>query len=344
MLTVPMPPALERALARLCRESERYWRCRPVIEPLSLMDRESASVLRVRLRFPDASEGHAFVKLFKPRGPSPADREFMRARVLKDFTVTSRVHDAFRGNPDFSAARLIACFPDELILVIEEVPGEPLDAVLERRAAWKPDARTVDDLCELASGIGAWFKAFQQIDPPDGLTALGNMREYLELRLNRLTADPHGGVLSVADRKNVLAYFDAISRELADDDLTQCLVHGDVAPSNIIVHGRSIAIIDFAMACVGGRHLDIARLYTQLEFLKAKPKFRSRVVDRLQAALLSGFDHGLQPHHPLFRLFELQHVICHMANLSLNPAPPVVRLYNKYQVRRHYRWLRERAA
>ena len=343
MLTVPLPPTLERGLARLSRDSERYWRHRPVIEPLSLMDRESASVLRVRLRFPDASEGHAFVKHFKPRGPSPGDRELMRARVVKDFTVTSGVHDSFRGNPDFSAARPIACFPEELILVTEEVAGEPLDALLERRAAWKPDSRTVDDLCELVSRIGAWFKAFQQIDPPEGATALGNMREYLELRLKRLTADPRG-VLSVADCKNILAYFDARSRELAADDLIQCLVHGDVAPSNIIVHGRSIAIIDFAMACVGGRHLDIARLYTQLEFLKAKPKFRSRVVDRLQAALLSGFDHALRPHHPLFRLFELQHVICHVANLSLNPAPPVVRLYNKYQVRRHYRWLRERAA
>jgi Phosphotransferase enzyme family len=345
MLKSALPEVFVRALDRLTDESERYWGLRePVVEPLALTDRESAHVLRARLRFAGASsDRYVFVKVFKPRGPLPEDRRFMRERVVKDFAVTTQVHDALRECADLSAVRPVACFPDDLILVTEEVPGESFDALLERRAIWQPDVATLDDLSHLAGRIGAWFSMFQRIKQLDGLITLDSMREYLDVRLKRLVSG-RAGTLSAQQRRAVLAYFDARSREVEVTDLTEVLVHGDVAPSNIIVNGGRVIVIDFAMACTGGMYLDVARLFTQLEFLKAKPKFRPHVVARLQAALLSGFDPALRADHPLFQLFELQHVICHMANLSLNPARPVARLYNRYQLRRHQRWLRERAA
>jgi Ser/Thr protein kinase RdoA (MazF antagonist) len=170
---------------------------------------------------------------------------------------------------------------------------------------------------------------------------MDEMREYLDFRLRRLTAK---GAFSEEQRNSVLSYFDARSRDVESDDLVEVSVHGDLCPSNVLVDGPRVVMIDFAMACTGGRYFDVARLFTQFEFLTFKPKFRPHVVARLQAALLNGFDSSLRADHPLFQLFELQHVICHIANLSLNPAPPVARLYNLYQLHRHHRWLRERAA
>jgi hypothetical protein len=344
MTTSTLPPVLANALGRLTAESERYFGCPDiVIEPLALADRESAQVMRAGLRIADRTGRHIFVKVFKPRGPSADDWHFMRARVTKDFAVTSQIHEAFRECPDLSAVRPVACFPDELVLVTEEARGEALDALLERRATWRPDSGTLAELTEVAGRIGAWLKTFQGVDRQNRRISLEGMRDYLDFRLRRLVASPKGA-FSERQRVAVLSYFDAISRDVAASDLVEVLVHGDIAPSNILVDGRRIVVLDFAMACRGGVYFDVARLFTQFEFLKSKPKFRPYVVARLQAALLEGFDPALQPHHPLFQLFELQHVVCHIANLSLNPAPPVARLYNLYQLRRHHRWLKQRAA
>jgi Phosphotransferase enzyme family len=340
MMKSPLPLVFVKVLDRLVSEGERYFGHPDIaIEPLAIADRESAQVLRARLLKGGISGRQMFVKVFKPRGPSTDDLRFMRARVINDFTVTSRIHRAFHEHPDRSAVRPIACFPDELVLVT----GEPFDAMLERRAIWQPDRNTLDELTTLAGRIGAWLKAFQAVDCRDRRITIDAMREYLDFRLRRLVSGARSG-FSESQRRSVLSYFDAVSRDVAPADLTEVPVHGDIAPSNILVNGRQIIVLDFAMAGSGGRYFDVARLFTQLEFLKAKPKFRTHVVLRLQSALIEGFDPALRPSHPLFRLFELQHVICHVANLSLNPAPPLARLYNLYQLHRHHRWLRQCAA
>lgn len=344
MIKATLPHPLAKALGSLSAEGERYFGHSDVhIEPLELADREAGQVLRAQLRIAGRRDRCIFVKVFKTRGPSADERRFMRARVTKDFAVTSRVHDAFRERADFAAVRPIACFPDELVLVTEAAAGEPFHELLERRASWQPGNNTLDDLTSIAAHIGAWLRAFQEIEHLGRRIAIDDMREYLDFRLRRLVASPKGA-FSEQRRKSVLSYFDARSRDVAAVDLSQVWVHGDVCPSNVLVDGRKIVLLDFAMACSGGRYLDVARLFTQFEFLRFKPKFRPHVVRKLQTALLNGFDPALRADHPLFQLFELQHVICHIANLSLNPAPPVARLYNRYQLHRHHRWLRQRAA
>jgi len=348
MIESTLPRVFTNALDKLSAQGERYFgHPETVIEPLALADREAAQVLRARLRTGGSTGRHIFVKVFKPRGPSADDWHFMRARLMNDFAMTSEVHDALNGYSDLAAVRPIACLPDDLILVTEEAPGEPFDSMLERHAVWQPDNRTLNGLLHIAGRVGAWLRAFQGIRRLDRRITIDDMREYLDVRLKRLVSSPKGGFCELR-RKSVLSYFDAISRDVVRADLSEVLVHGDIAPSNILVDGRGpgprIVVIDFAMTCTGGMFFDVARLFTQFDFLKAKPKFRPHIVARLQTALLAGFNPALRPSDPLFKLFELQHVICHVANLSLNPAPPIARLYNLYQLHRHHRWLRQRAA
>jgi hypothetical protein len=342
MIEPTLPEPIVAALGRLSAEGEKYFGHPDVaIEPLAWTNREAAQVLRAQTRIDGRCGRNIFVKAFKPRGPSADDRRFMRARVVKDFAVSSRVHESLRSSADLGAVRPIACFADDLVLVTEEAAGTPFYDVLERLAVWHPNDRTLDTLVSVAGRIGAWLARFQRIEPLGRRVSMDEMREYLDFRLRRLTAK---GAFSEEQRNSVLSYFDARSRDVVSDDLVEVSVHGDLCPSNVLVDGPRVVMIDFAMACTGGRYFDVARLFTQFEFLTFKPKFRPHVVARLQAALLNGFDPSLRADHPLFQLFELQHVICHIANLSLNPAPPVARLYNLYQLHRHHRWLRERAA
>jgi hypothetical protein len=98
-------------------------------------------------------------------------------------------------------------------------------------------------------------------------------------------------------------------------------------------------VLDFAMSGRDTRAHDIAKVYFQLELLTVKPQFRARVIERLQRALLSGFNAHLQPTHPLFRLAMLQHRINHLTSVSMSGTAGVKGLYDAAVRRLHQRRL-----
>jgi hypothetical protein len=328
-----VPDALDTVLTKLQEGSSAYFGASAVhLHPLRRFDRESSVVLQVRVDGAPGA-GEIFVKVFKPRGPAGEQRDTMRTRVLHDFATSVRVHRQMAGLDGFSAVRPIACFPDELALVTERAAGETLGAVLEREASWWPAGARVAKLERTLSRAGAWIRAFQAGRPETSAFSLAGMRHYVDVRLRRLTGMPRARFPETW-HAGVLRYFDARSAELRD-----AASHADIAPGNVLVDGNDIIVIDFAMATTGGKYHDVSRLYSQLEFLNCKPKFRASVVAKLQSALLEGFEPGLSPRHPLFELFLVQHVVCHLANLSGHPGSGLSRPYNWYQRQEHRRWL-----
>jgi hypothetical protein len=330
---------LEKVLDYLRHDRERLFGSQDVrFAVVHAAEREVSHVLTVAVR---GSEGPdtIFVKLFKPTGSGSSNPEAVRARVLHDFHVTSRAHTALAASSRYAAVRPLACFPDQLAIVTAKAPGLTLLELLETRAAWWPFSTAVQRLEGVLAGVGGWLRAFQSVEPCHGRFSLEQMREYIEVRLRRLrgTTPP---ALDNDGRERVLSYFDRTAASVASADLQEVLTHGDLALSNVLVGEREITVIDFAMATPGSVFMDIARLHTQLEFLLAKPKFRPWIIQRLQQSLLNGFDPELGPERPLFRLFVLQHLLCHMSNIARNPAPPLAHLYNRYQLRLRQRWLR----
>ena len=172
--------------------------------------------------------------------------------------------------------------------------------------------------------------------------SLDDTRTYLDVRLRRLTQ------LSRAkfhedDRRRVLAYFDRRAADVSIEDLVDVPVHGDITPSNIVIAPDRVTVLDFAMTGRGSKYLDIARLHTQLEFYTAKPQYRPNVIRRLQLAALAGFDAQLSPHHPLFEICTLQHVVCHFLSHARQPGRFPRSLYSRHQCRLHRRWLRDKS-
>ena len=100
----------------------------------------------------------------------------------------------------------------------------------------------------------------------------------------------HGGGFSSDDRLAVLNHIQALGAQIAPQDLKEVAVHSDLALGNILVSDGRIVVLDFAMSKLGTRLHDLTRLYVQLDLLAVKPRFSSRVVRRLQQALLNGFD------------------------------------------------------
>ena len=221
----------------------------------------------------------------------------------------------------------------------ERATGETLGDLLRREATWWPAATELARLERTLGRTGAWIRAFQAGTSQPALFSLTGMRDYLDIRLRRLTNMPRAR-FPEAWRTGVLRYFDARSAEIGNGDLREAPIHADIAPGNVLVDGNDIIVIDFAMATTGGKYHDVSRLlHSQLEFLNCKPKFRSSVVAKLQSALLEGFEPGLSPGRPLFELFVVQHIVCHLANLAGHPESGLSRAYNWYQRQEHRRWL-----
>lgn len=337
-------PEFRDVLGRLRAEGPRlFGAADPRLTPLALDDREASTVLELAVAGASGIDA-VFVKRFKPREPGMAGRESMRARVCRDFEVTTRLHASMSGFPGYRVPRPLACFPDQLAIVTAKASGVTLSDLLERHGGWWPSQERTRELGSTVAAVGGWLRAFHSIETRDASTfSLDGMRRYIDVRLERLlvTRPP---ALDARGRERVLRYFDRTAPLVDRNDLREVLTHGDLAPSNILVDGGEITVIDFAMVTPGGLFMDVARLYTQLEFLMAKPKFRPTVVRHLQQRLLHGFDAALEPDRPLFRLFLLQHLLCHMSSLARNPAPPLSRLYNRHQLRLRQRWLQTFAA
>lgn len=340
-MSVTLATDLEDVVDRLRDEGPRLFGRRDVrLTPIQTTESEASRVLKVGVSGVNGVEA-VFVKVFKPR---PGDRLYdVRARVLRDFDVTSRVHASLSGFSHCGVARPLACFPDQLAIVTEEARGATLLDLLERRATWWRSQRSVTALGEVLEAVGVWLRAFQNVEARAECFSLDEMRKYIDVRLERLlcTQPP---LLDSQGRDAILRYFDRTASSVDRGDLGQVLTHGDFAPSNVLITAGRVIVIDFAMVTPGGRFMDVARLYTQLEFLMAKPKFRPAVVSELQRRLLKGFDPSLDRDRPLFRLFLLQHLLCHMSNLARNPAPALAQLYNRHQLRLRQRWLRTFAA
>jgi hypothetical protein len=80
-------------------------------------------------------------------------------------------------------------------------------------------------------------------------------------------------------------------------------------------------------------------MWIHVDLLKAKPWFRPTVVDALTTALVAGFDPLLRTDRPLFQLFLLQHIVCHLRQAQQDPPALPARLYAEFLRRRHLTWL-----
>ena len=343
IMRVEASPAVRSTLERLAAEKERLFGSMDAQWTVAhATERETSEVLKLSVSGADGIDA-VFVKVLKPREPGPAARAVARGWVTSEFEVMSGLHRSLASFPNVRVARPLVCYPEQLAIVTAEVRGTPLSDLLERRATWWPSLDEQRELDRALFAVGGWLSVVGTVEAREGCLSLGDMRAYIDVRLRRLL-EAHPPALDEARRTTVLRYFDRTAMEVDPADLRQVLTHADLAPSNVIVSGQEVSVIDFARAAPGGLFMDVTRLYTQLEFLTAKPKFRPAVVRSLQAALLRGFDESLDPQRPLFRLFVLQHLLCHMSNIARNPAPLLARLYNRHQLVLRQRWLQTFAA
>ncbi|BCS33202.1 hypothetical protein TBR22_A24290 [Luteitalea sp. TBR-22] len=335
----PAPAVFAPVLDRLRTETPALFGDDARLVPVAYEARPFSHILRLGLHRGalDHPSSYCFLKIFKPK-PVPDGEVLMRQRVVHDFETTRRIHQALSAVPGCGAVRPIVCYPDLLASMTEEASGQTLLAVLESEAAWFPGVERLAAMRETMARTGRWLRAFQTIDPGDDHATVGELRDYIDIRLTRLV-EAGSRIVTGQRRHALLRRIEELGARLPPSALRRVPIHADLAPGNVLVDGDRIVVLDFAMASRGTTMHDLARLYVQTDLLRAKPQFRRTIVEALLQALLEGFAPGLTNADPLFRLLSLQHRINHLGTLTLQQARFPTNLYNRRLRGFHARWL-----
>lgn len=324
---------IREAVSRLKAGADVYFGGRALLnlETTAISARRFSVLGRVRADFPGCTQGLVVkVPRVLPRA-SPEKIEKLRESLRREHDVPRSLNPLLAGfAPDMKAVVPVAFFEDLPALVMEESVGEALSDVVTR-ARWYPSRRTVADLSERFSAVGRWLRLFQSVTArPAERFSLDAMRQYLEVRLDTLSGL---GVPDVGRRwkGTLLRYFDLTAGQVGEDARDVTGVHGDFSLSNVLSTGRETVVLDFSQFEYGSRFYDVTRFHHQVGLLLNKPYFRPSTVQRLRKSFLGGWDQRSDALAPLFRLFTLQHQVCHWLGLVKNESNRIHQhLYNRW--------------
>lgn len=325
-------------LTSVCRDVEAAFGPDVWLDPIERHERLFSFLLRARVcdKGSTSPRSHIFLKIGKTP-PTTAALERHRSRALLDYETMGRVYARMSDGLAFGAVRPIASYPEQLAVVTEQVDGETLLERLQREVAWSSRLKGASDLMIVLERTGQWISAFQKALPPREQQSAAQMAPYIDARLRLMAEGRNARDTGLRDR--VLRHVAALSEEAGGVEPGAVAVHADLSPSNVIVSSGRIVVLDFAMTRLGHPLQDAARLFTQLDLLKVKPQFRSKVIDELQTALLRGFAPGLSRRDPAFRIQVLSQRVNHLASLTTRRYGWREAAYNFLVKRNHSHWI-----
>ena len=261
----------------------------------------------------------------------------LEKRRENEFAAATMIYEAFKqSSQDYNRVKPIACFPADLILVMEECPGEPLMRLISTRARFWPPFKIRKVLGRYCYLSGTWLKIVQQstirgdahLDP-------GELVQYIDVRLRKLVARsaiPFSETL----RSRILNCLEAKALQVGAGDLGIAAVTGDFVPANVLVEKQRVAVLDFGMFNYGSIFQDLAQYYQHLDFFRQKPIYSQAMVSELQEAFLRGYDSNFDSSKALFSVFRIRAIVNRLSATTVRKwatLPLHVRLFNRWAFR-----------
>lgn len=273
----------------------------------------------------DTPPTYWFAKVQTPKD-IPDAAAHMSQRVRHEFETTRKVETALAARPGMDALHPIVCYPEMFAIVTQEIHGETLLSYLERRLTWLSGSQPLAEAERVLEQTGAWLRVFQEIEPSHDAIAPSELHDYIDLRLQKLVSSGRSPITEQV-RLRLLEHLDALLGLVPSHEWRSVLRHSDLAPGNVMVTPRGVAVLDFAMASRGTYLHDLTRLSLQIDMLRGKPHFRPGSIRRARTALLKGFDTAASESQPLFRVLTLLHRVNHLATLTLRGSRGAAQLY-----------------
>jgi Phosphotransferase enzyme family len=270
----------------------------------------SGRLLPVRV-YTQSTAVDLFLKRFVGSRGASEERDRFARYFQWEYDRTREAAAAFQSSTTLGVSRIVASFPDLLALITERAPGAGLDGVLTRLALVR-DSKRVNGALDALGRAGEWVRCFQSGVPVRNPAFRKDYREYLDIRLRALAASGRGG-FGEDHRDALLNVFELAAAQLQPDDLALVAIHADFCPANVLVRDTGITVLDLAMSSDGNRYVDLAHLAFHVRLLGQRWRLASGLVDRLERALLRGYDPELRADAPVLKLMMLQHSVCQLA-------------------------------
>jgi hypothetical protein len=326
------------AFYQLRKNADKYFGAQAVlsIDPVSLMHGRHSDILKAKVTF-KAGSLNICMKRVKIRGDVPERRRNFEKRIENEYAAATMIYESFKQHSkDYNCVKPIACFPEDLMLIMEECPGEPFMRLMSTGAKFWPAFGTREALSRYCYLSGKWLKIFQESTiKRDGRLDVEKLVQYIDVRLQKLvgrSAIPFSEKL----RSRILTFLEAKISQVPTGELTIAGVTGDFVPANVLVDRDRVAVLDFGMFNYGSILQDLAQYYQHIEFFRQKPVYRPAVISELQKTFLRGYDSAFDSDKVLFGVFRIRAIVNRLSATTVRKwanLPLHVRLFNRWAFR-----------
>jgi hypothetical protein len=323
------------AFYQLRKNADKYFGAQAVlsIDPVSLMHGRHSDILKAKVTF-KAGSLNVCMKRVKIRGDAPERRQHLEKRIENEYAAATMIYESFKQHlKDYNCVKPIACFPEDLMLIMEECPGEPLMRLMSTGARFWPAFRTREALGRYCYLSGKWLKIFQESTiKRDARLDAEKLVQYIDVRLRKLVARS-AIPFSEELRCRILTFLEAKTPQVPAADLAIAGVTGDFVPANVLVDRDRVAVLDFGMFNYGSILQDLAQYYQHIDFFRQKPVYSRAVISELQEAFLRGYDSVFDSGKILFGIFRIRAIVNRLSATTVRKwanLPWHVRLFNRW--------------
>lgn len=261
-------------------------------------------------------DGVAKVVYLKRVKTDAISKHVARNRVLVEYQMLSQLYEHFHDHRTWGVARPIAVFPEELVIVTEEVPGTQLMEMIGKSAKRYMFGQAQDVLERYCTLAGTWLREFQSFTTQGaGDFNIQGLLQYCDTRLDTLIADGRSGIDEKFKAK-FRSFLKSKHEEIGQGANVIVGRHNDFSPHNIIVDKERISVIDFGFFDHDSYLYDVCRFWFQLECMKISPFFNASTIDRLQRSFFEGYGGSIDRCDPAFEMVASRYFVTRLVTMA----------------------------
>lgn len=302
------------------------------VEILQRITRPFSFLARCRISG-DLDSRVVYIKRYRNTRNKPP--EIYRHKVEKDYHIARHWYEKFAGSQNYRVVKPVFMIPEKYISVTEESKGENLFQLVLNDARFSPSPVKLTQLKRHLRNTGAWLRYKQSVFPEEAEQySLDYLSEYMDVRLKILIEDKRRHFPAEYGDK-ILSFIEQKKPSVGEPEKVVTTSHSDFNPSNILVEGDIVTVLDFGRLVKESYLLDVGKLYFQLNLIKFKPQYQRKIIRQLQEALLEGFGDPDADRLMMFRLLTIRNILTHLSGITAFwKQGAKEKLYNTWVMRR----------